>query len=94
MLSRLFIVALWSPEGKGLISRLLFVLFFCDFVTFPFSILGQVCNLIVSIPDPCCFSYFNMIMPLLNKNDATCLSTCGCSKQLICTRMDKNKILD
>ena len=29
-----------------------------DFVTFPFRILGQVFYLIVSIPDPCCLSYF------------------------------------
>ena len=27
MLSRLFIAALWSPEGNGLISWLLFVMF-------------------------------------------------------------------
>ena len=52
MLSRLFIVALlWSPAGKGLTSRLLFVIFNCVFVTFPCSILGQVWYLIVSIPD-------------------------------------------
>ena len=31
---------------------------YCDFVTFPFGILGQVWYLIVSIPDLCCFSYF------------------------------------
>ena len=31
---------------------------YCDFVTFPFDILGQVWHLIVSIPDPCCLSYF------------------------------------
>ena len=30
---------------------------YCDFVTFPFCILGQVWYLIVSIPDPCCLSY-------------------------------------
>ena len=30
---------------------------YCDFVTFPFDILGQVWYLIVSIPDPCCLSY-------------------------------------
>ena len=30
---------------------------YCDFVTFPFVILGQMWYLIVSIPDPCCFSY-------------------------------------
>ena len=28
----------------------------CDFVTFPFGILGQVWYLIVSIPDPCCLN--------------------------------------
>ena len=56
MLSRLLIAALWSPEGKVITSWLLFVMF-CDFVTFPFGILGQVWYLIVSIPDPCCLSY-------------------------------------
>ena len=34
MLSRLFIAALWSPAGKGLISWLSFVMFDCVFVTF------------------------------------------------------------
>ena len=58
MLSRLFIAALWSPAGKGLTSWLLFVMFNCDFVTFPRGILGQVWFLIVSIPDICRFSYF------------------------------------
>ena len=42
MLLCLFIAALWSLAGKGLTSRLLFVLFNCDFVTFPYGILGQV----------------------------------------------------
>ena len=42
MLSCLFIAALWSPERKGLTSWLLFVIFNCDFATFPFGILGQV----------------------------------------------------
>ena len=37
MLSRLFIAALWSPEGKGLVCDVN-----CDFVTSPFGILGQV----------------------------------------------------
>ena len=31
---------------------------YCHFVTFPFGILGKVWYLIVSIPDPCCLSYF------------------------------------
>ena len=54
MPSRLFIAALWSPEGKGMTSWLLY----CDFVIFQFGILGHVWYLIVSIPDPCCLSYF------------------------------------
>ena len=32
---------------------------YCDFVTFPFGILGQVWYLHVSISGPCCLSYFN-----------------------------------
>ena len=60
MLLHLF-AALWSPEGKGLTSWLLFVMFNCVFVTFPFGILGQVSYLIVSIPDPCCLTYFDLI---------------------------------
>ena len=28
---------------------------YCDFVTFSFGIFGQVWDLIVTIPDPCCF---------------------------------------
>ena len=31
----LFISALWSPAGKGLTSWLSFVVFNCEFVTFP-----------------------------------------------------------
>ena len=31
---------------------------YCDCVTFPFVSLGQVWCLMVSIPDPCCLSYF------------------------------------
>ena len=61
MLSRLFIAALWSPAGKGLTSWLLFVMFNCVFVTFPCGILGQVCYLIVSIPDICNLSYFDVL---------------------------------
>ena len=33
---------------------------YCDFVTFPFGILGQAWYLIVSIPDPCCLSYLEV----------------------------------
>ena len=31
---------------------------YCDCVTYPVGILGQVWYLIVSIPDPCCLPYF------------------------------------
>ena len=58
MLSRLFIAALWSPAGKELASWLLFVMFNCDFITYPCGILDQVWYLIVSIPDLCRLSYF------------------------------------
>ena len=33
--ARLFVDALWSPAGKGLISWLSFVISNCDAVTFP-----------------------------------------------------------
>ena len=62
MLSCLFNVALWSPAGRGLTSWLLFVMFNCVFVTFPFGILGQMWYLIVSIPDLCRLSYFKMLI--------------------------------
>ena len=49
---RLFICALWSPAGKDLTYWLSFVVYNCEFVTFPL-VSGQVWNLIVSIPDLC-----------------------------------------
>ena len=33
---------------------------YCEFVTFPLGILGEVWYLIVSITDPCCLSYFDI----------------------------------
>ena len=56
---RLFLDALWSPAGKGLTSWLSFVVSNCVFVTLP-GILGQVWYLIVSIPNICCLSYFDL----------------------------------
>ena len=75
MLSRRYIAALWSPTWKGVTSWLPFVMFNCVFVTFPCGqtvffvtfpcgILGQVWYLIVSIPDPCPLSYFNVLQLL------------------------------
>ena len=60
MLSRLFIAALWSPEGKraGLLALVWDL--YCDFITFPLGILEQVWYMIVSIPDPYCLSYFSL----------------------------------
>ena len=62
MFSCLFIVALWSPAGKGLTSwlklALLCVMLYCVFVTFPCGVPGQVWCLIVLIPDLCIRSYF------------------------------------
>ena len=52
---RLFIVALWSPAGKGLTSWLSFVMSYCEFV-----ILSEVWYLIVSIPYLCPLSYLDI----------------------------------
>ena len=57
--ARLFIDALLSPAGKGLIAWLSFVMSNCVFVTFPRGILGQVWYLIVLIPDLWPLSYFS-----------------------------------
>ena len=54
---RLFIVALWSPAGKGRTSWLSFVMSNCE-CYFPIGMLGQVWYLIVLIPDLCPLSYF------------------------------------
>ena len=61
MLSCLFIEAFWWPAGKGLTSWLLFVMFYCVFVTFPCGILGQIRYLIVLILDHCHLSYSEII---------------------------------
>ena len=62
MLSRLFIAALWSADLLALICDV-----YCDFVTFPFEILGQVWYLSVSISDSCCLSYFYCYQIVNNK---------------------------
>ena len=55
--ARLFIRAMWSPAGKGLISWLSFVVSNCEF-HFLIGILCQVWYLVVSIPDLCTLTYF------------------------------------
>ena len=49
------VVTCW--ERADLLA-LLYVMFFCAFVTSPYIVLGQVWYLIVSIPDLCLLSYF------------------------------------
>ena len=56
MLLRLFIVALWSSEGKGLTSWLLLIMITVILLLYHSVALGQVWYLIVSIPDPCYLS--------------------------------------
>ena len=58
LLSYLCHAALWSPAGKADVLAILYVMITCVFVTFPYGILGQVWNLIVSIPDLCLLLYF------------------------------------
>ena len=58
--SCLSLADLWSPAGKGLISWPFYVMFSCVFVTFIYSLLGQVWYLIVSIPDLYLLPYFSM----------------------------------
>ena len=58
--ARLFVGALWSPARKGLTSWLSFVVSYCGVVHFPIRVLGQVWCLIVSIPDLCPLSYFEI----------------------------------
>ena len=61
-LSRLFIAAFWPPPGKGLTSWLSFVVLNLVLVTFPCCIQDQVWYLIVSIPDLCPLSYFEILI--------------------------------
>ena len=62
--ARLFICALWSPDGKGLTSWPSFVVSNCECVIF----LGQVWHLIVSIPDLCTLTYFYFTVLCLVSN--------------------------
>ena len=52
-----FVVACW--EGAGLLALVCgALLWICRF---PIGVLGQVWSLIVSIPDLCTFTYFNLL---------------------------------
>ena len=52
------VVTFW--ERAGLLAFLC-VTFSCAFITFPYGVLGQVWYLIVSIPDLCLLTYFNLL---------------------------------
>ena len=58
MLTCLFLAALWSSAVRTDLLALLCVVFSCVFVIFPYCVLGEVCYLIVSIPDRCLLPYF------------------------------------
>ena len=61
MLWGLFIAALRSSAGKGLTSRLSFVMLNCVFVTFLCGTLGKLWYLTLSISDPCPFITFTLM---------------------------------
>ena len=66
-LSCLFLsAALWS-------LALLYVMFNCVFVTFPYGVLGQVWYLIAPIPDLCLLTYF-LILQMINNSVIVMLS--------------------
>ena len=65
---RAFLVFLSGPRSlvvtcwkRADLLALLYVMLYCVFVTFEYGILGQVCCMIVSIPDLCLLSYFDDI---------------------------------
>ena len=52
------VVTCWERAD---LMALLYVMFSCVFVTFPYGVLGQVWCLIVLIPDLCLLSYYYII---------------------------------
>ena len=69
LFSRLFacspVVAYWEMAD---LLALLYVMFYCVYVTFHCGVLGQVWCLIVSIPDPCLLSYLGSLILCFNNN--------------------------
>ena len=51
----ILVITCWERAN---LFAFLYVMFSCVFVTFPCGVLGQVWNLIVSIPDLCLLTYF------------------------------------
>ena len=73
MRSCLVIAGVCSPAGKGVASWLLCVMFYC--VTLTCGVLGQVCYLIVSIPDLCPLTYFHCFHTVYHEDWISVLGT-------------------
>ena len=72
ILSPLFLAALqWV---KADLLALLYVMFSCVFITFPFGVLGQVWYLIVSIPALCILLYYEGLHGIQVQRSTTNLS--------------------
>ena len=56
------VVACWDRAD---LLALLYVLFYCVFVTFPCGVLGQVWWLVASVPDLCLLSYFAVMQDMV-----------------------------
>ena len=56
------VVTCWEKAG---ILALLYVMFSCVFVAFPYGVLGQVCYFIVSIPDLCLLALNIFVLDML-----------------------------
>ena len=72
-----FVVTCW--ERADLLALVCCV--YCEFVTFPIGILGQVWYLIVSIPDFCTLTYFLLL--IFYVFSVLCL-LCLCARLFIC----------
>ena len=59
-----FVVTCWEMAN---LLVLVYVMFSCVFVTYPYGVLGQVWYLIVSIPDLCLLTYFNEMSRFYSK---------------------------
>ena len=63
-------VTCWERDG---LLAILYVMFYCVFVTFPCGVLSQVWYLIALIPDLCLLTYFYMFV-------SVSLYVCKCKK--------------
>ena len=63
------VVTCWEKDDC---LTFLYMMFSCEFVTFPYDILGKMWYLIVSTPDLCPFPYLNLLKD--SANNMTCFS--------------------